>query len=94
MGTILALFGSLVAAFGTIAAVAERACAGGAGLDRRRVLSLHPDHLESVPALRHAADQGRDLNPVLQDIGLAVHPPILYLGYVGFSISFRSRSPR
>jgi cytochrome c-type biogenesis protein CcmF len=32
--------------------------------------------------------EGRDLNPVLQDIGLAVHPPLLYLGYVGFSISF------
>ena len=32
--------------------------------------------------------QGQDLNPILQDIGLAIHPPLLYLGYVGFSISF------
>jgi len=32
--------------------------------------------------------QGQDLNPLLQDLGLAVHPPLLYLGYVGFSISF------
>jgi cytochrome c-type biogenesis protein CcmF len=32
--------------------------------------------------------EGRDLNPLLQDIGLAVHPPLLYLGYVGFSMSF------
>jgi cytochrome c-type biogenesis protein CcmF len=32
--------------------------------------------------------EGRDLNPVLQDIGLAVHPPLLYLGYVGFSVAF------
>jgi cytochrome c-type biogenesis protein CcmF len=32
--------------------------------------------------------EGRDLNPILQDIGLAVHPPMLYLGYVGFSITF------
>src|SRR6266571_1279276 len=32
--------------------------------------------------------EGRDLNPILQDIGLAVHPPMLYLGYVGFSIAF------
>jgi cytochrome c-type biogenesis protein CcmF len=32
--------------------------------------------------------EGRDLNPILQDIGLAIHPPLLYLGYVGFSISF------
>ncbi|GGD93303.1 cytochrome c-type biogenesis protein CycK [Aureimonas endophytica] len=32
--------------------------------------------------------EGQDLNPILQDIGLAVHPPLLYLGYVGFSIAF------
>ena len=32
--------------------------------------------------------EGDDLNPILQDIGLAVHPPLLYLGYVGLSISF------
>ncbi len=32
--------------------------------------------------------EGKDLNPILQDIGLAIHPPMLYLGYVGFSITF------
>ncbi|WP_108461643.1 heme lyase CcmF/NrfE family subunit [Devosia naphthalenivorans] len=32
--------------------------------------------------------EGNDLNPVLQDIGLAVHPPLLYMGYVGFSVCF------
>jgi len=32
--------------------------------------------------------EGRDLNPILQDPGLAIHPPLLYLGYVGFSIVF------
>ena len=31
---------------------------------------------------------GRDLNPLLQDVGLAMHPPLLYVGYVGFSIVF------
>ena len=31
---------------------------------------------------------GQDLNPILQDIGLAIHPPLLYIGYVGFSITF------
>ncbi len=31
---------------------------------------------------------GRDLNPLLQDVGLAVHPPFLYLGYVGLSVAF------
>ncbi|MFC0283067.1 heme lyase CcmF/NrfE family subunit [Camelimonas abortus] len=32
--------------------------------------------------------EGQDLNPILQDIGLAIHPPLLYLGYVGFSLVF------
>jgi cytochrome c-type biogenesis protein CcmF len=32
--------------------------------------------------------EGADLNPILQDPGLAIHPPLLYLGYVGFSIVF------
>lgn len=31
---------------------------------------------------------GRDLNPLLQDIGMIFHPPILYMGYVGFSVAF------
>ncbi|HEY1541334.1 MAG TPA: heme lyase CcmF/NrfE family subunit [Xanthobacteraceae bacterium] len=38
--------------------------------------------------LAQAPFEGRDLNPILQDFGLAVHPPMLYVGYVGFSISF------
>ena len=32
--------------------------------------------------------EGRDLNPLLQDIGLAIHPPMLYMGYVGFAVPF------
>ncbi len=32
--------------------------------------------------------EGRSLNPLLQDPGLAIHPPFLYLGYVGFSMAF------
>ena len=35
-----------------------------------------------------AAEDGRDLNPLLQDPGLIFHPPMLYMGYVGFSIAF------
>ena len=31
---------------------------------------------------------GRDLNPLLQDPGLSIHPPMLYMGYVGFSVAF------
>jgi len=38
--------------------------------------------------LFRAPAEGRDLNPLLQDIGLALHPPTLYLGYVGFSVAF------
>ncbi|MEJ8568534.1 heme lyase CcmF/NrfE family subunit [Elongatibacter sediminis] len=34
------------------------------------------------------AAEGMDLNPLLQDPGLIVHPPMLYMGYVGFSVSF------
>ena len=40
------------------------------------------ERLFPVPA------EGRDLNPLLQDPGLAIHPPMLYMGYVGFSIAF------
>jgi cytochrome c-type biogenesis protein CcmF len=32
--------------------------------------------------------QGSDLNPLLQDIGLIIHPPMLYMGYVGFAVPF------
>jgi cytochrome c-type biogenesis protein CcmF len=35
-----------------------------------------------------AATDGQDLNPLLQDPALAIHPPMLYLGYVGFSVAF------
>jgi len=46
--------------------------------------------LTSDPFARTLAPpiQGQDLNPLLQDPGLAIHPPLLYLGYVGFSMTF------
>ncbi|SFM95721.1 heme lyase CcmF/NrfE family subunit [Dokdonella immobilis] len=46
--------------------------------------------LTSNPFARHvpALADGNDLNPVLQDFGLIVHPPMLYMGYVGFSVAF------
>ncbi len=40
------------------------------------------DRLFPVPA------DGRDLNPLLQDPGMVLHPPLLYMGYVGFSVAF------
>ena len=66
----------------------EGACAGGAVVDR--VAFYLFILLTSNPFLRlaQAPIEGRDLNPILQDLGLAIHPPLLYLGYVGFSISF------
>jgi cytochrome c-type biogenesis protein CcmF len=46
--------------------------------------------LTSNPFLRlvPAAAEGRDLNPLLQDPGMVIHPPMLYMGYVGFSVAF------
>ncbi|MGP2449843.1 heme lyase CcmF/NrfE family subunit [Pantoea stewartii subsp. indologenes] len=47
--------------------------------------------LTSNPFSRTLPDfpvDGRDLNPMLQDIGLIFHPPLLYMGYVGFSVAF------
>ncbi|MDO5623661.1 MAG: heme lyase CcmF/NrfE family subunit [Pseudomonadota bacterium] len=46
--------------------------------------------LTSNPFVRllPAADEGQSLNPLLQDLGLALHPPLLYLGYVGTAVPF------
>src|SRR5262245_7988722 len=43
-----------------------------------------------IPSLRSCppAPDGGDLNPLLQDPGLAIHPPMLYTGYVGFAVAF------
>ncbi|MBF0470111.1 MAG: heme lyase CcmF/NrfE family subunit [Gammaproteobacteria bacterium] len=47
------------------------------------ILTSNPfDRLPNPPL------EGRDLNPLLQDPGLAIHPPMLYMGYVGFSVAF------
>jgi cytochrome c-type biogenesis protein CcmF len=86
---ILALFGGLVAAFGNNLPLSLRAhvLAVQAWIAGAFYLFIL---ITSNPFLRIADPpiEGRDLNPVLQDFGLAVHPPMLYLGYVGFSISF------
>ena len=86
---ILGLFGALVAAFGgnlpsTLRArvLAVQGWIGSAFL-LFILLSSNPfTRIDPAPL------EGRDLNPILQDIGLAIHPPLLYLGYVGFSIAF------
>jgi len=86
---ILSLFGAAAAFFG--GALPERL--------RARVLSVQATIgiaflvfilLTSNPFLRlpEAPFNGRDMNPLLQDPGLAFHPPFLYLGYVGLSMAF------
>jgi cytochrome c-type biogenesis protein CcmF len=86
---ILALSAGAVAAFGQAVPV------------RLRALTLSAHALVSVAfllfmiftsnpfeRLAPAPFEGRDLNPLLQDFGLAVHPPLLYVGYVGLSVAF------
>ncbi|MGB3864451.1 MAG: heme lyase CcmF/NrfE family subunit [Xanthobacteraceae bacterium] len=87
--SILALFGGLVALFGTNLPLTLRANALGVQGWIATAFYLFI-LLTSNPFLRLANPpmEGRDLNPILQDPGLALHPPMLYLGYVGFSISF------
>jgi len=86
---ILGLFGALVAAFArnvppTLKATVLAVQAWiAAAFDLFILTTSNP-----FQRLWPAPFEGRDLNPVLQDMGLAVHPPMLYLGYVGFSIAF------
>src|SRR4029450_1839396 len=86
---ILSFFGALVGSFGTnlpsvlkahvLAAQSWIACAFYLFI----LFTSNPFVRVAEPPC-----EGRDLNPILQDIGLAIHPPLLYLGYVGFSIAF------
>ncbi|HTV68910.1 MAG TPA: heme lyase CcmF/NrfE family subunit [Rhizobiaceae bacterium] len=86
---ILTFFGALVAAFGsnlpaTLKAnvIAVQGMIGTAFL--LFILTTSNPFARLVPAPM----EGQDLNPILQDVGLAIHPPLLYLGYVGFSVCF------
>ncbi|MDR3373148.1 MAG: heme lyase CcmF/NrfE family subunit [Ancalomicrobiaceae bacterium] len=86
---ILALFGGLVAFFGgnlpaSLKANVLAVQAWIASAFYLFILSTSNPFARISPA----PIEGNDLNPVLQDIGLAIHPPLLYLGYVGFSIAF------
>jgi cytochrome c-type biogenesis protein CcmF len=86
---ILAIFGAAVAAFGRnlparlkADVLAVQGWIGAAFLFFVIAASNPFTRLDPAPM------EGRDLNPLLQDIGLAIHPPLLYVGYVGFSIAF------
>ncbi|MFL5075094.1 MAG: heme lyase CcmF/NrfE family subunit, partial [Microvirga sp.] len=86
---ILSLFGALVAVFGANlpATLRTNVLAVQSWIAAAFYLFILATS-NPFARLAPAPFEGRDLNPVLQDIGLAIHPPLLYLGYVGFSISF------
>ena len=88
-GLNLSLFGALVALFGgnLPARLKANVLAVQSSIAVAFVLFIL---VMSNPFLRIREPplEGRDLNPILQDPGLAIHPPLLYLGYVGLSISF------
>ncbi|MCC2096338.1 MAG: heme lyase CcmF/NrfE family subunit [Hyphomicrobiales bacterium] len=86
---ILVLFGALVAVFArrmpddlTAAVLAVQSWISSAFL-LFVLLTSNP-----FARIANAPIEGRDLNPILQDPGLAIHPPLLYVGYVGFSLTF------
>ena len=86
---ILAVFGALVALTGR--ALPERLRADALsvqGLISAAFLAFLLGTSNPFARLVPAPFEGRDLNPILQDPGLAIHPPLLYVGYVGFSIVF------
>ncbi len=86
---ILSIFGALVAVFGRSLPRTLRANALAVqGLISLAFLLFILLTSNPFQRLSPAPFEGRDLNPVLQDPGLAIHPPLLYLGYVGFSIVF------
>jgi cytochrome c-type biogenesis protein CcmF len=87
--SILTFFGALVAVFGNNLPVVLKANA--LAVQAWIAAAFHLFILmTSNPFIRiaQAPFEGQDLNPILQDPGLAFHPPLLYLGYVGFSIAF------
>ena len=86
---ILTLFGALVAAFGrNLPATLQASVLSVQGMVGAAFFLFILMTSNPFARLNPAPIEGRDLNPILQDIGLAIHPPLLYLGYVGFSVCF------
>ena len=88
--TILAVAGAFVALFSR--RTSERTLVAGLGSQAILALGFYVFLLiASNPFARlfPAPPDGQGLNPLLQDPGLAFHPPTLYLGYVGLSVAFR-----
>ncbi len=86
---ILTLFSALVVVFGgNLPARLKANVLGMQGMIASAFLLFILVTSNPFARLVNAPIEGRDLNPVLQDFGLAIHPPLLYLGYVGFSVAF------
>ncbi|MCU0789685.1 MAG: heme lyase CcmF/NrfE family subunit [Nitratireductor sp.] len=86
---ILALFAAMVAAFGrNLPADLKANVLGVQAWVLVAFLAFIVATSNPFIRIEPAPFEGKDLNPILQDIGLAVHPPLLYLGYVGFSVTF------
>ncbi|PBC02605.1 heme lyase CcmF/NrfE family subunit [Mesorhizobium sp. WSM3860] len=86
---ILTFFGALVAVFGSnLPATLKANVLAVQGMIGAAFFLFILATSNPFVRLNPAPIEGRDLNPILQDLGLAVHPPLLYLGYVGFSICF------
>ncbi|WP_040617099.1 heme lyase CcmF/NrfE family subunit, partial [Roseibium sp. TrichSKD4] len=86
---ILVFFGALVAVFGgNLPAPLRSATLGAQGWVTAGFLLFMLATSNPFNRIVNPPVEGNDLNPILQDIGLAIHPPLLYVGYVGFSITF------
>jgi cytochrome c-type biogenesis protein CcmF len=86
---ILTLFGALVAVSHRSLPPRLRAGALAAqGLVAAAFLAFMLFTSNPFRRLVPAPAEGQDLNPILQDLGLAIHPPLLYVGYVGFSMTY------
>jgi cytochrome c-type biogenesis protein CcmF len=86
---ILALCGGAVAGFGRALPSSLRArVIGVLGFTSSGFLLFALTTSNPLDRLWPPPIDGRDMNPLLQDPGLAIHPPVLYAGYVGFAIPF------
>ncbi len=86
---ILVLFAALIAAFGkNLPAPLKARVLAIQGMIATAFLAFLVFTSNPFERLMDAPADGSGMNPILQDPGLAIHPPCLYLGYVGFSVAF------
>ena len=85
---ILTCFGAALAKLGDLPLVLRARAAGVQGLLGLGFFAFILFASDPFARLLPVPLEGHDLNPLLQDPGLALHPPLLYLGYVGFSSVF------